>query len=123
VASNLDLTIKQGDTLNPVILVAYTDDTKTVRVDLTGVVPEALVKTLLAETLVADLEPTIEDATDYTATGIPTDGEVVVIELTDEQTELIADGAHKWECRLTFPTGTQQTLVGGAFCVLTSVNE
>ena len=122
-ASNLDLTIKQGDTMNPVVLVAYTDDTRTVRVDLTSATAEALVKTLLADTLVTDLEPTIEPATNYTHPDIPTDGDVVVVQRTDEQTALIIEGAHKWELRLTFPTGEQQTLVGGAFCVLTSVNE
>lgn len=108
-----NITIQRGVTLNPIIFVPYDDKARTVRTDLTGSLPVALVRNT-DDVLVVDLAPTIELWSDYV---VGKTGDVIVFSLTDEQTSSLQVGTHRWDIINEYSNGEKQLLFVGKFTI------
>ena len=113
-----NISLDRGTTLNPITLVLWDDVAQTVRTDISGSIPVALVKTT-AGVVVVDLVPTIEPASNFPELGLT--GDVIVITLTDEQTALLPIGLFNWDLINEFSNGEKQLLSEGRFQVTESV--
>ena len=120
-----DISIARGTTLGLTAIIVYSDEAKTVRDDLTGSIPVALVKDRKGN-LIVDLEPAIvlastlyPDVND--GEGGPLSGYVIVFDLTDEETAVLPDGCYVWDLINEFASGEKQLLLAGDFDITKSV--
>ena len=119
-----DISIVRGTTLGTTAIVVYSDKAKTVRDDLTGSIPVALVKDRKGN-LIVDLEPTVELAATYypdvnDGAGGPLSGYIIVFDLTDEETSVLPDGCYVWDLINEYSSGEKQQLLAGLFNITLS---
>ena len=120
-SNSLNINIKRGTTLNPVVLVLYSDDEGTERTPILGSSPIALVKDD-NNNLILDLGAEVKPAGDYwpevaDELGDPLDGEVIVFSLTSEETQDLVLAGYKWDIVNEYENEEVQFLFGGRFIV------
>ena len=120
-----DISIARGLTLDPVVVSVYSDLARTVRDDLTGSIPVALVKDIKANVIV-DLEPEVvlastlfPDVND--GAGGPLSGFVITFSLTDTETAALKVGNYLWDLVNEYATGEKQLLLCGDFIITKSI--
>jgi hypothetical protein len=113
-----NITLDRGTTLNPIALVLWDDEARTIRTDISGSSPVALVKNKSGEVII-DLEPTIEPATNFPELGLT--GDVIVLSLTAEQTAAASIGRFSWDLINEYATTEKQLISEGEFQITESV--
>jgi len=120
-----DISIARGLTLDPIVSIVYSDLARTVREDLAGSIPVALVKDVKGN-IIVDLQPQVvlastlyPDVND--GAGGPLSGYVITFSLTDTQTSTLRLGSYLWDLVNEYSTGEKQLLLNGKFTVTKSI--